>query len=91
MRISPGGPTGPTSGGDVSNGLCLAHDKAFEVGHYRLDSDYCVWTTEEKVEGSPWAQEHILPYVGEPIKPADTPPHPEALQAHWERLEFSID
>lgn len=76
--------------GDVSNGLCfcLHHDKAFEVGHFTIDEDLRVWTTVSQVEKSTWAQEHILPHAGEPIKKGEVPPHPEALKDHWKRLGF---
>jgi hypothetical protein len=83
----------PDMRGEVTNGLCLClpHDKAFEIGHYTLDSDYRIWTTDSKIENSQWAQEHIAPHIGEQIKAADQPPHPKALEKHWERHGFSFE
>lgn len=82
----------PDLRGDVSNGLCLClhHDKAFEVGHFTVDEDLKVWTTEAQVENSQWAREHVLPRDGEPIDEGDTPPHPQALQEHWKRHGLAL-
>jgi hypothetical protein len=83
----------PDLRGDVSNGLCLClhHDKAFEIGHFTIDQDLRVWTTDDQIENSPWAREHILPYDGQPIDEGDTPPHPEALKEHWQRHGFALE
>lgn len=83
----------PEMRGDVANGLCLClfHDKGFEVGHFTIGPSYTVQTRESQVENSPWAREHVLPHVGEAIDEGNTPPHPKALQEHWERNGFAFE
>jgi len=78
----------PELRGRVDNGLCLClmHDKAFEYGWFTLTPNHEVWITEERVEASPWAQKHLLPWKGEKIDEAPTMPGDEPLIQHWERV-----
>ena len=74
--------------GNLSNGLCLClmHDKAFEDGGFTLDSKLCVRVN--RALKSNWCQSNLLPYEGQAIHCGTVLPSLEAIQQHWQRIDF---
>lgn len=73
--------------GDVANGLCLClmHDKAFELGLFKLDDDIRVVPKNDT--SNRWAQDCIKPFAGKAIRVGKVKPSVEAIRHHRSRVE----
>lgn len=74
--------------GETSNGLCLLHDKTFELGLFTLTLDLRVAPNADRIGHSPWGQENIAPFEGRPIRLGAIKPAGDSLRKHWERIAF---
>ena len=72
-----------------SNGLCLCllHDRAFEVGLFTLIADYRIHVNHQKVVGSRWAQNELIPFDNRQIRLGPILPSIGSLQEHWQLIE----
>lgn len=79
------------SRGQVSNGicLCLMHDRAFERGLFTLSLDCRVWVDRQRIKGSKWAEDHLLPYHGMKIRVGPILPSESVLRKHWARVRLN--
>ena len=75
----------PELRGEISNGLCLMHDQAFERGLFTIDLELRIWVDAPKASSSLWSTTHLLPYHGRELRQGGVPPSEEALLLHWER------
>lgn len=80
----------PELRGQTSNGLCfcLLHDKAFEIGIFTLNNYFEIKVNPSKLNSNCWAIENILPYEGQRIRMGEILPSIEALEHHWQRINF---
>lgn len=81
----------PDLRGQVSNGLCLClmHDKAFELGYFIIDKNYRIsinWAKENNFDQ--WFKTSVVPFNGQKIKFGRILPSVDALNKHWERIQF---
>lgn len=78
--------------GNLGNGLCLCliHDKAFELGLFTLDENFCIFVNpQEKERGSILVQD-LSSHEAEQINLAEIKPLEDALFEHWDRVGISM-
>jgi putative restriction endonuclease len=72
--------------GDLGNGLCLLHDKAFEMGLFTVDENFRIYVNpREKLSDSSVVRD-IFKYHGRRIRVADIHPLEDAILEHWIRV-----
>lgn len=84
----------PELRGELTNGLCLCvfHDKAFEMGYFTLDKDFCVSINQHnpKIQGSDILRANLNQYDGKPIRAGKINPSIDSLKYHWERHGYPL-
>lgn len=83
----------PEKRGNTSNGLCFCplHDKAFEVGYFSLDDEFCIILSRNlEVQTSELFLEYIKPYEHRKINQAPIPPDRDSLKEHRFRCKISV-
>lgn len=81
----------PQKRGNTSNGLCFCpiHDKAFEIGYFSLDDEFCVVLSQNHdVQTSEVFLTYIKPYVNQKIDQAEIPPDLDSLREHRFRCKI---
>ncbi len=76
----------------VENGLalCLMHQRAFDLGLFTLDDDYRVFSLPERLSQSAWAEQHIAPFLGQPLRTGARLPARGALARQRERVGLPL-
>lgn len=83
----------PVRRGDTDNGLCfcLMHDKAFELGYFSLDDNFCIClSADPRITTSKIFTTYIQPYSNWLITLGDIKPAVGALKEHHERCSISL-
>lgn len=76
--------------GNLGNGLCLClmHDKAFELGIFTIDKQFCI-SINPKVKGDDsLIVQEITKQQGKQISLTRIKPLIQALQEHWDRIDM---
>lgn len=76
--------------GQMGNGLCLClvHDKAFELGLFTLDDQFCVFVNPREKNSNSLVVRELLENHGQPITRAEITPLDDALLEHWIRVDI---
>lgn len=73
----------------ISNGLCLFHDRSFELGLFTLTEAFRISINGAKNANSRWGTQNIAPFEGQQIRLGEIMPTAESLRRHWERTAFA--
>lgn len=76
--------------GELGNGLCLclAHDKAFELGLYTLDEHFAVFVSPRERHSASIVVKDLLNREGQKILTSSVLPLADALLEHWIRVDL---